>query len=138
LNSCGKAQGENSLKFKKVLGHLIAEDRISSGLARSLEWSLDNYLGSLALRHLEYPPTVKRLKDLSFKQFLTLLKLNVLMFYVPGLGTKRIRELRLAVARYIDEHNLKHKFSYVEEPERRKRYGWSLIDKYGYGIRIQV
>jgi hypothetical protein len=123
-----------SMKFETILSQLIVEERLSTGLATSLTWALDNYLGFLALRQLGNVGKRMRLRELSFKKFLLLLKLNVLMLYIPGLGLKRLRELRLAVMRYIDEHNLEYEFPHVDEVRVKKR-GRSIMEKFGYYYR---
>lgn len=119
------------MNFEQTLAQLIVEDRLSTGLGNTLLWSLDNYLGALAVRRINVRGKT-RLKDLTFEQFTTLLKTNVLMIYLPGLGIKRMRELRLAVHRFINEHNLDTHFPFIDEYEPQRRRGQSLMERFGW------
>jgi len=108
------------MKFEQALAQLIVEERLSTGLATILTWALDNYLGFLALKRIGKDNERIRLKDLPFEDFIYLLKFYVLWLYVPGLGHKRLRELRLAVMRFIDDHGYDYDFPFIEEAVGRR------------------
>jgi len=111
----------DNISFVDALAQLVVEERLSPGLAGTLSWGLENYIGMLAYRRLNLDHEVQ-LKQLTFGDFLYLLRFNVLMLYMPGLGPKRMRELRLAVKRFIDEHNLDYDFPEPVQFERRRRF----------------